>query len=429
MKALDIALKDLKSSFRSATALIFMFGVPLLVTGMFYFMFGNIASQGEFNLPRTSVVVANLDQDAPRLQTGSGDVPGGIEANTLSELVLEVLRSEDMEELLEVSIAQDAQSARAAVDNQQAQVAVIIPAGFSRGFADMYGQSTIEFYQDPTLTIGPGIVKSILSQFMDGLSGVKIAVDVFMNQTDQVDSAIIGQAIQLYLANSPTQSENLSEELLDVNVPGDVQVSVNPLVRIIGPIMGGMMIFYAFFTGTTSAQTILQEEEQHTLQRLFTTPTAQSTILSGKFLAVFLTVFVQMTVLLILARLIFRIEWGNLVSVILFTLGVVCVAASFGIFINSMLKSTKQGGIIFGGVLTFTGMVGMISIFAINSPTAARLGNSVSLLVPQGWAVRGLLQAMNAQPVMDVLMTTLVMLTWSVVFFVIGIWRFNKRYS
>ena len=429
MKALDIALKDLKSSFRSATALIFMFGVPLLVTGMFYFMFGNIASQGEFNLPRTSVVVANLDQDAPRLQTGSGDIPGGIEANTLSELVLEVLRSEDMEELLEVSIAQDAQSARAAVDNQQAQVAVIIPAGFSRGFADMYGQSTIEFYQDPTLTIGPGIVKSILSQFMDGLSGVKIAVDVFMNQTDQVDSAIIGQAIQLYLANSPTQSENLSEELLDVNVPGDVQVSVNPLVRIIGPIMGGMMIFYAFFTGTTSAQTILQEEEQHTLQRLFTTPTAQSTILSGKFLAVFLTVFVQMTVLLILARLIFRIEWGNLVSVILFTLGVVCVAASFGIFINSMLKSTKQGGIIFGGVLTFTGMVGMISIFAINSPTAARLGNSVSLLVPQGWAVRGLLQAMNAQPVMDVLMTTLVMLTWSVVFFVIGIWRFNKRYS
>ncbi|MCK4976546.1 MAG: ABC transporter permease, partial [Anaerolineales bacterium] len=286
-----------------------------------------------------------------------------------------------------------------------------------------------EFYQDPTLTIGPGIVKSILSQFMDGLSGVKIAVDVFMNQTDQVDSAIIGQAIQLYFANSPTQSENLSEELLDVNVPGEVQVSVNPLVRIIGPIMGGMMIFYAFFTGTTSAQTILQEEEQHTLQRLFTTPTAQSTILSGKFLAVFLTVFVQMTVLLILARLIFRIEWGNLVSVILFTLGVVCVAASFGIFINSMLKSTKQGGIIFGGVLTFTGMVGMISIFAINSPTAARLGNSVSLLVPQGWAVRGLLQAMNAQPVMDVLMTTLVMLTWSVVFFVIGIWRFNKRYS
>ena len=225
------------------------------------------------------------------------------------------------------------------------------------------------------------------------------------------------------------QSDDLSAALLDVNVPGDVQVSVNPLVRIIGPIMGGMMIFYAFFTGTTSAQTIIQEEEQRTLQRLFTTPTPQSTILSGKFLAVFLTVFVQMTVLLVLARLFFRIDWGDLLSVVLLTFGVVCLAARFGIFINSLLKSTKQGGIIFGGVLTFTGMVGMIRIFAINSPTAARLGDSVSLLVPQGWAVRGLLQAMNAEPILDVLMTTLVMLSWSAVFFVIGVWRFNRRYA
>ena len=37
MKSIHIALKDLTSSFRSAFALIFMFGVPLLVTGMFYF--------------------------------------------------------------------------------------------------------------------------------------------------------------------------------------------------------------------------------------------------------------------------------------------------------------------------------------------------------------------------------------------------------
>ena len=44
MKAFDIALKDMTRSFRSAFAVVFMFGVPLLVTGMFYFMFGNIAS-------------------------------------------------------------------------------------------------------------------------------------------------------------------------------------------------------------------------------------------------------------------------------------------------------------------------------------------------------------------------------------------------
>jgi ABC-2 type transport system permease protein len=192
--------------------------------------------------------------------------------------------------------------------------------------------------------------------------------------------------------------------------------------------MGGMMIFYAFFTASTSAQSIIKEEEQRTLPRLFTTPTAQSTILSGKFLAVFLTVFVQMTTLLIFGRLIFRIEWGDLSSIILILLGIVFIASSFGIFVNSFLKDTKQGGVIFGGVLTFTGMLGMIRIFAISSPSGTRLGNSVSLLVPQGWAIRGLIQSMDGEPVVSVMISTIVMLIWSAAFFLVGVWRFNKRY-
>jgi hypothetical protein len=57
------------------------------------------------------------------------------------------------------------------------------------------------------------------------------------------------------------------------------------------------------------------------------------------------------------------------------------------------------------------------------------LGNTVSLLVPQGWAIRGLLQAMNGAPVVDVGLTALVMLVLSAAFFVIGVWRFNKRYA
>lgn len=429
MKILDIAYKDLRSAFRNAIGLVFMFGVPLLVTGMFYFMFGNIASQGEFELSRTRVVVANLDQDGPRLGTRSGNIPGGLEADTLSELVVEVLQSDEMADLIEVSIVQDAQAARAAVDTQQAQVAVIIPAGFSRAFSDLYDKSTIEFYQDPTLMLGPGIVKSILNQFMDGLSGVKIAVNVALDHLAEEDLALIGQIIQQYLADSATQSDDLSAELLKLHSPGDAPVDDNPLVRIITPIMGGMMIFYAFFTGSASAQSILKEEEDKTLQRLFTTPTSQSTILGGKLLSVFLTVSVQMIVLLVAARMIFRIQWGDFIAVAILTLGIVCVAASFGIFINSLLKNPKQGGVIFGGVLTFTGMIGMIRIFAINSPSAATLGNTVSLLVPQGWAVRGLLQVMDVQPISDVLTTTLVMLSWSAVFFVVGVWRFNQRYA
>lgn len=433
MKALDIAIKDLTSSMRSAFAWVFMFGVPLLVTGMFYFMFGNIASQGEFSLPKIDVVIANLDEGGPKFQANTKNIPGGVTADTMGELVVGILQSDEMADLLDARLVPEAAIARAMVDSQQAQVAIIIPTDFSKQFADVDGIAAIEFYQDPTLTIGPGIVRSILNQFMDGMAGVKIAVNVAMDEAGPTNYALAGQVVQQYLDVSLAQSDDPEAALLDIRSPGadltsEEEDARNALLGMVTPIMGGMMIFYAFYTGTATAQSIIKEEETHTLPRLFTTPTPQAAILAGKFLSVFLTVLVQVAVLLLAARLIFGVQWGALLSVALTAVGIVFVATSMGIFVNSFVKTTRQGGIIFGGVLTVSGMLGMIGIFAMNSPAAQKLANSVSLLVPQGWAVRGLLQSVESKPVGDVLISMTIMLVWSAFFFAVGVWRFNRRY-
>jgi ABC-type Na+ efflux pump permease subunit len=434
MKIIDIALKDMTRSFRSFFAIVFMFVVPLLVTGMFYFMFGNMANDGGFNLPKTQVIIANLDQGGPKFQVNPKNIPGGREADTMGELIVHILESDEIAELIEVSFAPDASSARATVDTQVSQVAIIIPPDFSEQFADQDGEAVIEFYQDPTLTIGPGIIRAIMNRFMDGMAGVKIAVNVFQDEAESSDYAMTGLVVQQYLDSSLALREDPENDLLDVRAPStatqsEEQEGQNMLLSIITPIMGGMMIFYAFFTGASTAQSILKEEEERTLPRLFTTPTPQETILSGKLLAVFLTVSVQVIVLIIAARLIFRIQWGDFISVALVALGIVFSASSFGVFVNSFLKNTKQGGVLFGGVLTVTGMLGMISIFAIGSPAASQMGDTVSLLVPQGWAVRGLMQSMSGEPLSDLLVTTLVLLAWSATFFSIGVWRFNRRYA
>jgi len=190
-----------------------------------------------------------------------------------------------------------------------------------------------------------------------------------------------------------------------------------------------MMVFYAFYTGVSTAESILEEDEQRTLPRLFTTPTSRQAILTGKFLAVFLTVSVQVVTLLVASHLIFGIDWGAPQAVAMLAGGIILVASSTGIFVNSLLKDTRQGGIIFGGVLTITGMLGMIRIFGSASSAAARMGDSVGLLVPQGWAVRGLVESLNRQPPAQVLPELLALLAWSCVFFTLGIWRFRKRYG
>ena len=137
---------------------------------------------------------------------------------------------------------------------------------------------------------------------------------------------------------------------------------------------------------------------------------------------------VQVSVLLVVANLLFHIQWGAFVPVGLSALGIVVCASTFGIFINSLLKSTRQGGVVFGGILTVTGMVGLMSVFTATDPNAAGLG-VVSLLVPQGWAVRGMLLAMSGATVSQAALNLLLLLVLSVVFFVIGVLRFQKRYA
>jgi ABC-2 type transport system permease protein len=431
IKAFDIALKDLLRAFRSSIAVVFMFGIPLLVTGMFYIMFGNIASNGEYSLPKTQVIVANLDEGGPRFQISTKNIPGGARADTMGELVVSILESEEMQELIDVTFAQSREAARAAVDAQKAQVAIIIPAEFSTQFADPDAQAKIEFYQDPTLTLGPQIIRAILNRFMDGMASVKIAVNVFLDETSTEDYILVGSVVEGYLDSSLAQSEDMEAQLIEVRAPAAVREEQEKslLISIITPIMGGMLIFYAYFTGASATQSIIKEQEEGTLQRLFTTPTPQAVILTGKLLAVFLTVLVQVVVLFISSQLIFGIHWGQPASVIAAAAGIVVSAASFGILINSFLKNTKQGGAIYGGLLTVTGMLGMISVFSPNNPTTERLGNTVSLLVPQGWALRGLKQALNDQPLDQIILTLLVLLVMSAAFFAFGVWRFNRRFA
>jgi hypothetical protein len=149
MRVLDIAVKDLKQASRSLSIYFFMFGVPILVTLLFFLIFGGLASDGDggFELPRSTVLVANLDQgrlpDALRGPVAGLEGTGG--ATSMGELLLQVLHNEIFAGIMEVSAAADAAAARTAVDEGSADVAVIIPAGFTGALLEQGGSREIPF--------------------------------------------------------------------------------------------------------------------------------------------------------------------------------------------------------------------------------------------------------------------------------------------
>lgn len=424
MKIFDISLKDLTRSFRSAFALVFMFVIPLLIPGMFSIMFNDQQDSKEVAVPVTSLAIANLDQGSPDLLAGMNSLPTGTIASSsdnLGALMVDQLKSGKYANLLMASQVADEAAARAAVDSGQAQVALIFPPDFSANYAAMDDPAVVSFYQNDPSAPGVAIIRSILSSIVDSLSGVRIAVSLAENTSSAND---LGMVAQQYM-QAHMQQNNVP--LVTYLTPAENPQENNIMLSIIGPILGGMMIFFAFFTGTNTAQSILREDEEGTLARLFTTPTKRTVILAGKLLSVFLTVLVQVSVLLIASKFLFHIVWGSLLQVSLILLGIVLPAAAFGICVNAFLKNTKQASVIFGGLLTVTGMLGMLPIFSAGNPSATI--ETVALLVPQGWAVRSLIQSMNGVALSGILPTLLGCLTWSLVFLAVGTWRFQKRFA
>ena len=127
--------------------------------------------------------------------------------------------------------------------------------------------------------------------------------------------------------------------------------------------------------------------------------------------------------------LVFHVNWGSLVLLVLFVLATTIGAATFGLFAISLAKDRRQAGAINGAGVTVTGMLGMADIFMLSSPAQNQTIKALSLLVPQGWANQGLLAISDAQPVGDVLLYLGGLLVWGAILFYLGFRRFKNRFA
>ena len=124
--------------------------------------------------------------------------------------------------------------------------------------------------------------------------------------------------------------------------------------------------------------------------------------------------------------LVFQIEWGRLVTLLPIVIAMTLTASTFGIFLMSWARTERQAGLMIGGFVTIMGMLGMLPIFVLSMPNPPQIVFTLSHLVPHGWAVEGLQIAMEGGAPADVIINSLVLLAWAVLFFVIGVLRFRQ---
>ncbi len=429
LTALAIAFKDLRQSFRSAFLLGMMFAAPLLITGLIYFAFGGLAqNDAPASLAELRVIMVN--QDAP---------PAGSPA--LGGLIVSYMQDERMPEWLIVSTENDPALARETVQNGSAGVAVIIPHDFSAALQENGRTASLTLIHDPVLTTGPMIVESLLRQFVDGVSGARIAAgsittalqNAGMPAEQELVLPLAGE-FAAWFGEYQTELHHSSDPLtrpINVFAPSDLlhegQNAQAPMLLVMAQIMAGMLIFFAFFSAASAAESILTEEENHTLARLFTTPSSRSLVMAGKLLAVIFTVLAQVTVLLIVSALIFKIQWGSPLVLAAAALGLTVSAAGFGLFLVSFARNARQAGVLIGAGLSLTSMMG--GLFTVGVPNLPAAFNTITLIMPQGWALKAFRLALNGAGLAELVLPVLVMIFIGAILFALGAARFNKRFQ
>jgi ABC-2 type transport system permease protein len=197
-------------------------------------------------------------------------------------------------------------------------------------------------------------------------------------------------------------------------------------VSVTGSILSGMMIFFMFFGAANVARTILTEDRDGTMPRLFTTPTRHGTVIAGKFVAVFVTVLVQAIVLLIAGRLIFSINWGRIDVVVLLTVVAAGVAGGLALLVIAFAKTPAQAGAIGSGVYLVLALLGG------NFTGTAQTGTTYAFIqqfTPNGWLLHGWDTAMRGGGVADVRWQVLVPLGFAVAFFFFAVLKMRRRFT
>ncbi len=423
MKVIDVALKDLTRSIRNLFLVGMAFIAPILITGLIYFAFGSMAG-GNVDMIVINVGVVNADS-----------LPENSPLNVaLGDNIHDMFFDDSVKSWLKARDYPDEVSARSAIDQQEIGVAVFIPQSFTEDYLAGVSESPIVLLQDPTLTIAPNLVRDMVTSLLDGVAGGGIAFQVISERMVANGKTLNPSQINGIFENYATWYADFQRALfhtpetaaLVVKTPAVNQESADTIQAMIGLVMAGQLIFFSFFTGTYSMMSILQEDEEGTLARLFTTPTRRSEILAGKFLAVFLTVLFQGIVLMAASSIAFGVKWGETTSTALGLLGQMFASVGLGVMLISFVKTSKQVGPIIGGGLTGLGMISGLFTTNINMPTAFNfLGN----FTPQGWVLKAWRITLSGQPVREIVIPFLVLVAMGMVMFIIGVRVFRRRFA
>jgi ABC-2 type transport system permease protein len=412
MKALSIALKDLQILFKDRGAVIELLVLPLLFIVVFSGALGAIGqSEEEIRIP---LPVVDLDGGESSVALLSGLIDaGGVEVQPYDEA-----------------------EAAALLDEGSLQRVLTVPADFSSGIAE--GRTaTLRLVSHPDadraeseavrlVVVGVAQDMSLESQV---LASLRQMGDMMATAPEEVQQAFGVERMQEQARSQfETAQDRPLVSVIQTIPQAEAEREEEPDLN--ASTVPGFAVLFIFLTAQTTARSIYEEKKVGSFRRLLAAPMGRAALLAGKMLPNVAVGIVQTVVIFsfgtaglsILGLTPVSLGSDPLAAALVLLVIIVC-SSSLGLVIAALARTENQIGGLSSLLLWGLGLISgaVVPLFLLE-----RVAGPVLRVIPHYWANLALEDLMvRGLGFTDVTTEIGVLLGFTALFFVVGLWRFE----
>jgi len=412
MNALHIAFKDLQIFLKDRGNIVNLFLLPMVFIVVLSSALGGLT--GTEDDSRIPLSVVNLDPDgeyAKTLLDALGE-EGGVEVELL-----------------------DAAQAEAQLQAFEIERALFIPESFSAAVAA--GQpATLRLVSHPDAN---ETTTDSVWRVVNGMARGLALKNALLASFQQMD-AMLAQAPDEYqvfrseraIAQAESQFERSKTDPL-ITIVQKMPDSLGEQVKEPNAVqqnVPGYTIIFVFLTAQLTAYSIYKEKKDGSFRRLLAAPISKAALLAGKMIPNFGTALVQIGVIFAVSIFVLplmgleRLTLGDdPLALVLVSLAMALCSTGLGIFIAAVARTEAQIGGLAALLLWTMGAVGgcLFPAFLLGG-----MLDVVGKITPHYWAVQAYHDLIvRGRLVADVTQEIGVLLLFTAVFFIVGLWRFE----
>jgi len=400
--------KDFRRKWKNPAVILGFLFIPFVFTLIFGMVFG---SGGEETLPQVKIFVVDNDQSLI-----SGFMLGALTQGELSELI-------DLEELEE-------EEGRKLLDRGKASALLIIPENFGDNIWE--GKPTeILLLKNPAEQFLPQIAEEILDTMMLGLSSLRqVFADELTTIRDLAElEALPDESISALSLQFKDRIEGLSKYLIPP-VISIKQITLSEEKKEVSDmtvqayILPAIAVMFLLFICNAVFEDVLTEKESGTLMRLRVSPVNLREYIWSKIVTSTLIGILCTSLLIILGRVIFSINWGDPVSVALLVLCLNILIAGFISFLFSFVRTERQAGALLTTVILLMSMLGGSMVPVENYPPVILKFSKLTL---NYWGITAFKNIMQGEPLSAIAPILLFMVVAGVLLSILGSYLMNKN--